>query len=457
VSAGVQQPGSRWKHRRRHIYLAALAFTVLFIAWRLILNRLLVAEVATIREGNYPVTLAELDRWYPRVPVEDNSALVFGKAFANLSGPYNPSLLSDDKSEDLTPPDEPGTDPCKQTVAGHLGGNGEALALLHQASNIPRSRFPINLGKLSIMPYAHLGNVVRSAYLLQTDAADHAEDTSPELAVLSVKSSFALSRSLAKEPLVRSHLARIESQRIAVSSLQHMLNRTSLTDEQLGGLGAALEKADDQRGLARAFIGQRCIGIHGFNMLRDTTDLTALPVGRSRPLSQRLLINVTVFLSSPQYLYDSSGFLQWDELNYLQLMDRYIQTAQTDFPERIAAAQVLRKSLEQQDGLHAFSRGWLRGMNGSRVILKDAAVTARLRSARVAIAIERFRVSHDHQLPQTLAELTPFGSSGVPIDPFDGQPLRYKRLAQGYVVYSVGEKSDGTGTGQDDLAFLVER
>ena len=428
---------------------------MLFISWRLTLNHLLASEMATIHERNYPVTLAELDRWYPRVPVKENSALVFGRAFASLSGRFNPSPLLAEESGALTSPNGWGVDRCDPEVTGYLGGNSEALTLLHKASEIPRSRFPINLGKLSIMPYPHLAKVVRSAYLLQTDAANHAEDVNPELAVLSVNSSFALSRSLAKEPLVRSHLAHIESQGIAVSSLQQMLNKTTLTDEQLVSLGAALEKADDQRGLARAFIGQRCIGIHGFNRLRDTSDLIALPAGRTRTLSQKLLINVTVFFSSPQYLYDFCGLLQWDELHYLQLMDRYIQTAQTDFPERIAAAQVLRTFLEQQDGMHAFSRGWLRGMNGSRVILKDAAVTARLRSARIVIAIEHFRISHDRELPQTLAELTPFGSSGVPIDPFDGQPLRYKKLAPGYVVYSVGEKGDGTGSRQDDLAFLV--
>jgi hypothetical protein len=191
--------------------------------------------------------------------------------------------------------------------------------------------------------------------------------------------------------------------------------------------------------------------------MRDTTDLTALPVGRSRPLSQRLLINATVFVSSPQYLYDTCGFHQSDELHYLQLMDRYIQAAQMDFPERIAAALALRQSLEQQDGLHALSHGWLRGMNGSRVIVKDATVTARLRSARIAIAIERFRISHDHQPPQSLAELTLFGSSGVPIDPFDGQPLHYQKLDPGYIVYSIGERRDGIGNRQNDLAFLVER
>jgi hypothetical protein len=457
VSAGIRQPGSRWKYWRHRVSLGALAFSVLFFAWRLILNHLLATEMAAIHDRNYPVTLAELDRWYPRVPVEENSALVFRKAFVNLSGQFNPSFLLDGKS--VAPPsmDESQADTAKLTVASYLSVNGGALALLHQASNISRSRFPINLSKLSIMPYSHLANVVRGAYLLQTDAASHIGDTSPELAILSVESSFALSRSLAKEPLVRSHLARIDSQRIAVSSLQHVLNKASLTDEQLGGLAATLEKADDQRGLARAFIGQRCIGIYSFDRMRDTTDLTALPAGRSRTLSQRLLINTAVFLSSPQYLYDTCGFLQWDELHYLQLMDRYIETAQMDFPERIAAAQVLRHSLEQHDVLHTLSHAWLLGMNGSRVILKDATVTARLRSARIAIAIERFRVSHDHQLPQTLAELTPFGSSGAPVDPFDGQPLRYKKLASGYVVYSIGEKGDGVGSRQDDLAFLVER
>ena len=322
---------------------------MLFIAWRLALNRLLTAEMVAIHDRNYPVTLAELDRWYPRVPIEDNSAIVFGKAFASLSRRSNASFSSDCEVANVPPSEE------LQAIAGRPSRDDEALTLLHKASNIPRSRFPIDLGKLSIMPYPHLGNIVRCADLLQTDAANHLGDTSPDLAVQTVQYWFALSQSLSKEPLVRSHLARIESQGIAISSLQDVLNKTNLTDDQLKSLGAALEKADDQRGLARAFIGQRCIGIHSFNMLRDTTDLTALPVGRVRPLSQRLLINVAVFFSSPEYLYDSCGFLQWDELDYLRLMDQYVQTAQTDFPDRIAAAQALRQSLEQQNGLHAFS------------------------------------------------------------------------------------------------------
>ena len=50
----------------------------------------------------------------------------------------------------------------------------------------------------------------------------------------------------------------------------------------------------------------------------------------------------------------------------------------------------------------------------------------------------------------------------VPIDPIDGKPLRFRRLADGVVIYSVGQdgRDDGgeiaddrTLAGSDDLVF----
>ena len=457
MNGGVRQPDSPRRRWVKRIVLSVSGFIILVAVWRLALNQLLAAEMAGIREKSYPVTLAELNRWYPRVPPGENRAVVLGKAFASLSAQSDLSYSLREKPAILPSQKNPLADPQERTVEDYLTGNGEALALLHQAYDIPRSRFPINLSTLSIMPYPHLGNLLRSAHLLETEAANHTECASAQSAVVSIQSLFALSHSLVKEPLVRSHLARIDCQGIAVGSLQNLLSKTSLTDAQLEALGSALAKADDQRGLARAFIGQRCIGIRGFDMMRETMDLTALPVARSLPPGQRLFVNLNVLFSSPAYLYDLCGFLQWDELNYLRLMDRYIQTAQTSFPERIGAAQALRSSLERQGKLHALSRAWLRGMNGSRVILKDAVTTARLRAARVAIAIERFRLARG-QLPRTLADLDPFGMRAMPDDPFNGRPVRYKRLSSRYVVYSIGEdaKDDG-GDEKKDVTFIVER
>jgi hypothetical protein len=62
-----------------------------------------------------------------------------------------------------------------------------------------------------------------------------------------------------------------------------------------------------------------------------------------------------------------------------------------------------------------------------------------------AIALKRYELRH-HQLPATLAELTPDLLKTVPIDCMDGQPLRYRPNADGtFLLYSVGEngKDDG--------------
>ena len=458
MSVGVQQPVSRWKRWTRRATLAVLGLAGFLGIWRLALNEFVAGQIADIREKSYPVTLVELNRWYPHVAPVENGAVLFDKAFASLprqSGRAD-KLQAEPVFESLRPGSSP--EPPARSTADYYEGNDEVLALLHQASNTPRCRFPIDLRTLSIMPYPHLGNLIRSAHLLEIDAANHVVCADPQPAVASVQSLFALSHSLAKEPLVRSHLARLECQQIAVNSLQDLLNGPSLTDKQLDALEDALEKAEDQRGLARAFIGQRCIGIYGFDMMQNVMDLTALPVGRSYPLGQRFLINLGVFFSSPGYLYDLCGLLRWDELNYLRFMDRCIQTAQTAFPERIGATQALRQALDRETELHALSRAWLRGMNGPRVILKDAALAARLREARVAIAVERYRLAYN-QLPRTLGELESSGIGTVPADPFNGRPLRYTRLLNGYVVLSVCRNTTNgdDGDGLRDAVFIVER
>jgi len=161
--------------------------------------------------------------------------------------------------------------------------------------------------------------------------------------------------------------------------------------------------------------------------------------------------------TSSGWLYEASGLMQWDELCYLQLMDQYVNAAGADFPNRLAAARSLQQAVRRLPKFHVLTGPWLRAMNGTSIILKDATTVARLRAARTAIAIERYRLAHD-ELPESLAALTPTYLKTVPIDPFDGQPLRWKKLPVGYVVYSVGE--DGRDDGGDevkDIAFTVAR
>ena len=92
----------------------------------------------------------------------------------------------------------------------------------------------------------------------------------------------------------------------------------------------------------------------------------------------------------------------------------------------------------------------------------------------MSLTLEQYRDRHNGSLPKGLEELVPTWAGQIPTDPFDGRPLRYKRLVQGYVVYSIGpdcEDNDGserrplsnakhrTGVAESafDITFTVER
>jgi hypothetical protein len=101
-------------------------------------------------------------------------------------------------------------------------------------------------------------------------------------------------------------------------------------------------------------------------------------------------------------------------------------------------------------------------------ILKEANGLAQVRLAQTALAVESFRLAQG-KLPEKLDELVPQFLSTVPSDPFDGQSLRYHRLAKGYVIYSVGSDGHDDGGREKpadwkssdkttyDITFTVER
>jgi hypothetical protein len=79
--------------------------------------------------------------------------------------------------------------------------------------------------------------------------------------------------------------------------------------------------------------------------------------------------------------------------------------------------------------------------------MHDASLRHRavLRSAGVALACERFRQARG-RWPDSLAELPKHLLPAVPLDPFDGQPLKYVRRPVGVTVYSVGfDETDNGG------------
>ena len=74
---------------------------------------------------------------------------------------------------------------------------------------------------------------------------------------------------------------------------------------------------------------------------------------------------------------------------------------------------------------------------------------ALLRSTRAGLAAEQYRMKTG-KLPHSLDALMPEYLPDVPLDPFDGKPLRLIATDEGIVIYSIGED------GYDDEGFVVD-
>jgi hypothetical protein len=78
--------------------------------------------------------------------------------------------------------------------------------------------------------------------------------------------------------------------------------------------------------------------------------------------------------------------------------------------------------------------------------LADAQTKAALRTAYTALAVERFNLATG-RWPDKLEELVPRYLPSVPLDPFDGAPLRLARKGSAIIVYSISlDKIDQEGT-----------
>jgi hypothetical protein len=144
-----------------------------------------------------------------------------------------------------------------------------------------------------------------------------------------------------------------------------------------------------------------------------------------------------------------------------------LTNAPLNAPERLSAVEAAGSNVLQR--IKAFPPKIISGIllpGLSRAAQKFCHLDAHRDAALTALAIERFRRAHDGALPETLQQLVPTWLPKIPTDIFDGQPLRYRRLDSGYVVYSVGpDRLDNGGKERPkkgnvkkfDLTFTVER
>ena len=442
--------------KTRDVLIALLVIIIAgFVVFRLVLSSKLNARLDVIKAAGYPVTCVEVDAWYAIPESAENAADAIMDSFSH----YN--KWEDEEKRKLLPivgqaqlplRTEPLTEETKALVAQYLADNQQALELLHKGAAIEHSRYPIDLSKgfEALMPA--LSHIRAGARLLELEALLDAENGEVEKVVDSIKSTFGLARSLSKEPILVSQLVRIACQALGVSAIERTVNRTEFSDEQLVELGQVLVDAEDPCAMSRAFIGERCAGLSVFKTPSSKT--LKLIDGSSSSLG---VIAIA--------LYKFAGLADMDAAIYIDTMNDYVEIFKLPSEQRQKVADDIDARFEKTSKIHILLRMIMPAL--SRVMDLDVRNVAHLHTARVGLAVQRYRLAAG-RLPDTLAELVPAYLDAVPKDPFDGKELRYKKLETGFVVYSIGE--DGSDDGgkerprertsppaQWDVTFIVLR
>jgi len=438
----------RFRIKFSHVLIILLIAGIgAFTLFRLRLKSKLQARIDAIRDAGYPVTCAELDKWYTIPENAENAAYTIIDAFwcYRESGEIESlPLIGQAKFPART---EPLPEDMKVSIVKYISDNNETLTLLHKASAIEHCSYPVDLSSgFEVQLNQHLSSLRKCMMLLKLEAVLHAENGQSKSASRSIMSGFGLARSLAKEPVFISQLVRIACHGIAISTLERTINRTVLTSEQLVEFDSCLIKAEDRSALARAFVGDRCPFL---DALKKPDSLKSAITGNNMP--------ITPFIE----LYIALGLADVETMIYLDFIDEYIEVTKLPLHQRQKASDALETKLASMSNIHVLLKNHTPSL--LRIIMIELRHIAGLRAARAGLAVERYRLATG-KLPDKLLELIPVYLESVPKDPFDGNQLRYRKLETGFVVYSICEDMSDDGGREKtresknwDITFIVER
>lgn len=450
-----QDPREPRRLKIRHIFLGLFLlllgwFALFRISAHLELNR----RVGELRAQGYPMSLEELGQSYSLPAGTDNAADYYMTAFSHY-------VEWGDEAREGLPWVGKGDRPTRtgamepeiaERAERFLADNEKTLSLLHEAVAIESCCYPIDFEKEIGVGVPWLAEVRKSAFLLSLEALAACERGDPNQAVASVRAISALGRSL-NSPMLMHHLVSISVQALAYRSAEHVVNRVTLTDEQLQSLSVWLESADNNEEHRQALIGERCFGVDAF---RGSTRQLANYISGSSKIMTLIVVPRKIL-----------GLHDRDMLSYLNLMQDYIEAAGLPPDERLAQSESLNQARQGPKRPGLLARILAPAL--LRIFQLDIRRVADERVMRTALAIERYRLA-EGGMPQALSDLVPTYLEAVPKDPFDGEDLKYHTRDVGYVVYSVGDdRSDDGGTDKEerkrnadgqtlwDVTFFVER
>ncbi len=325
--------------------------------------------------------------------------------------------------------------------------------LTEAASTHPRAMFvptfaerplPAALAMMALPHYSSVMNAGRGLSLRSLAACASGDSTG---AVAGAQAMCRLTDALLREPVLIATLVAVNTHETAQECVWAILEKRQASEAELQALQAALEAFRFDEGLLLAARGELAMGYDSCDLFQRSPGealnlMQAVPMGGQPP-------PVSPLLSATLGLLVPAGLTDLNKTTMARLgLEGILRPLKTGSYASLAAQQ---EKVEQELVAH---RGWTHPGYFMSCLIMPAwqAVTDRVfaaeavrRQAVTACALERWYLRHQ-ACPADLKELVPELLPTLPIDPMDGQPLRYQRSHRGrYKLWSVGfdGKDDG--------------
>ncbi len=417
----------RWLKRVVLIWLIALAVPAVRQAWHHY-------KVTTKLQE----TLAEMDRTEPgwrlddieahreQIPDGENGACVVADAGKLLSRDWPPKEIAEiinraRGNEPLEPDD-------LRRLTKELDAQRPALEEARKLSFRSKGRHHIEYARNI------LGTLLKDqskvppvTQLLLGDALRHEELANSHEALLSCRAAFNAGRSIGDEPLAVSQLIRNRSIVWSCRGIERALAQGEPSPEDLAELQKLLVEEDEFPDLMVCARGERAAWQSLFEAL-ENGDVSPSDRG-----------DWEAVLSGPFF----RDRLREEHPLMLKVMNRWLAIASLPSEDQAQVEKQLHSAVEHLPDVATMTRLVMPAV--AKVGDNSRNGHALLRCTMAALAAERYRKQRQ-RWPDSLKHLCPLFLPAGPRDPHDGEILRYRRLDDGVLIYSVGpDRVDNNG------------
>jgi tetratricopeptide (TPR) repeat protein len=329
-------------------------------------------------------------------------------------------------------PAKPGT--AAEDILVALGKFDGELKELHEAAAArPYSRFPIEYDyePAAEILLPHLAQVKGIAEVVNVHAVALLDAGQADRAFEDLKLGFRLSESIKDEPLLIDHLVRMAILTMDLQIVREGLARHAWSEAQLAEIEKILEPLNLLVELKQAIGGEHALEVDWVDYARRNGQIDLDSTTSDWKLVKK---SISVLLGGVFY----QNMLVISKLHQQYTMPSIDEKARRIFPDTIEATDKKIAEINLHKWVHPywFYAIWL-FPSLSNAEAKSARAQTFVDEARVACALERHRLANGN-FPETLAVLTRQFIESIPNDVIAGRPLRYRRTADGYILYGIG-------------------